>query len=98
MKFNKLVKHILQEMYQFVGSCVEYCDDGNEVFKIVRQDEFSYGENTHYHDPELEISKRKFKQLTGIDVSDDHFTGYNSDYDVVFDYDPNTDIHKFYKI
>jgi hypothetical protein len=98
MKFDNLVKRILSEKYILVGTCVEYCeDDGNKIYQIVRQDDMSYDETTYYHDPELEISKEKFEELTGINVPKDHFTGYNSDHGIVFDYDPKTDIHKFYK-
>ena len=98
MIFDKLVKKILSEEYELVGTCVEYCnDDGNEIQQIVRQDDLSYEEDTYYHDPELEISKEQFKELTGIDVPKDYFTGYNSDYGIVFYYNPETDIHNFYK-
>jgi hypothetical protein len=98
MKFDNLVKSILSEKYILVGTCVEYCkDDGNEIYQIVRQDDMSYDVDTYYHDPELEISKEKFEKLTGINVPEDHFTGYNREYGIIFDYDPETDIHKFYK-
>lgn len=98
MIFDKLVKKILSEEYELVGTCVEYCnDDGNEIQQIVRQDDLSYGEDTYYHDPELEISKEQFKELTGVEVPKYYFTGYNRDYDIVFDYNPETDIHNFYK-
>jgi hypothetical protein len=98
MKFDDTIKKYLTEKYEFVGTCVEYCgDDGNEIQQIVQQDDFSYGEETWYHDPDLEISKEEFKKITGISVPEDHFTGYNEFYGIVFDYDPDTDIHKFYK-
>jgi len=98
MEFDKLVNLILSETYKFVGNCIDYCgDDGNEIYKIVKQDDLTFGAETLFHDPELEISKEKFETLTGIKVPDNHFTGYNKDYDIVFDYNPKTDIHNFYK-
>lgn len=95
MFFNKIVENILNEKYSYFGNCVEF-ESGNDVLDIVQQDDLSFSEDTYYHDPELRISPKKFFELTDIKPKRNHFYGYNKEHDIVFDYDPEKDIHYFY--
>lgn len=82
--------------YQLTGTCVDF-EDGMEVQEITQQDDLSYGEDTYYHDPNLQISPEKFQSLTGEQATPDNFYGFNEYTGHVFKYVPNEDVHYFYE-
>lgn len=94
----KRAKRILESTpkYELYNTCVDY-DDGNEVYQIVQQDEWEYPyEKTFYHNPEQQISKENFIQLTLEDRPNGDFYGYNEEYDILFKYVAGEAIHYFY--
>lgn len=94
----KRAKRILESTpkYEIYNTCVDY-DDGNEVYQIVQQDEWEYPyEKTFYHNPEQQISKEKFIQQTHEEQPNGDFYGYNEEYDILFKYVADEDIHYFY--
>lgn len=95
MKFDSYINTILEKhLYTFWKTCID-CDDGNEVQKIVDQDDLSYNEDTYFHNPEHQISAERFIHMTGLNKPYD-FYGYNSNLDIVFGYDELKDRHDFF--
>jgi hypothetical protein len=96
--FDRLVIETISQHpeYSFWKTCIDF-EDGMEVYDIVEQDYLQYPENTYYHNPELEISPQNFQDLVGKAGNIRHFYGYNQKQDIIFDYNPKTDIHSFYK-
>lgn len=80
--------------YYFYKTCVDF-DAAEEVCEIVCQDVFSFPEETFFHDPENQITKKEFIRLTGEKRKFD-FYGFNKKLDIIFAYSDNEDIHYFY--
>jgi hypothetical protein len=89
-------KFLNEGFYELFANCKEF-ECGNDVQEIVQQDDFTYGEETYNHNPELQISPKEFYLLTGKRPKRNRFYGHNKDLDIVFSYDPSRDIHYFYR-
>lgn len=88
---------IANNMYNYWKNCKDF-EDGNDVQEIVRQDDLEYGENTYYHDPEMQITEYQFKKMTDnkVDSSQYDYFAYNSYMDILIAYNCNDDRHDFY--
>jgi hypothetical protein len=92
---NSILIENKEPLYGYVGNCVEM-EDAMEVLRIVEQDDLEYPEETFYHNPKLQISPRSFYELTGKEPNENNFYGFNKDLNIVFEYNPDKDIHYFY--
>lgn len=92
---NSILIENKEHLYGYVGNCMEM-EDGMDVLKIVEQDDLEYPEETYYHNPKLQISPKEFYELTGKKANKKYFYGFNKDLDIVFEYNPNKDIHYFF--
>lgn len=99
-RFDKYIKMVLENTkakYNYWKNCKEF-EDGNVVQEIVQQDDLEYGEDTYYHNPEMQISKNEFEKMTDhkVDSSQYNYFAYNKDMDILIAYDLNDDRHDFY--
>jgi len=75
-----------------IGTCVDF--DACFVQEITEYDDLSYGSETCFHNPAIQISEQCFFEMTGTHCKN-CFCGFNKGY--VFCYDEESDIHHFYK-